>query len=95
MATLKEPTDVTTFNGKYYGKISDNHLQTMSRQVGILGPIAAMFGRDIEQEFIKGTCWYSVKESLFQQSIDSSHTAIGVRNFMKHDELHLEPRRGS
>ena len=95
MATLKSPTDVTTFNGKYHGRISDAHLQSMVQQVGILGPIAALFGRDIEQEFIKGTCWYSVRESLFQHSIDNSYTAIGERNFMKHDELHLEPRRRS
>ena len=93
LATLKKPTDVWTFNGKYFGKISDEHLQNLWKQVGIIGPIAAMLGRDIEQEFIKGTCWYSVKESLFQQSIDNSKTAIGIQHFMKHDEYHQESRR--
>ena len=91
--TLKSPTEVMTFNGKNRGFISEAHMTFLVQQVGIFGPLAALFGRDIEQEIIKSTCWYSVKESLFQESIDNSKTAIGEASFMKHDDPHLGSRR--
>ena len=87
---LKVPTEVSTFNGKNSGFIGKDHLSHIVRQIGILGPVAVFFGRDIEQEFIKGSCWYSIKESLFQESIENSKTAIGEKHFLPHDHPDME-----
>ena len=88
--TLKMPTEVYTFNGMTSGFIGKDHFKYMVSQVGIFGPVSVFFGRDIEQEFIKGTCWYSVKESLFQESIENSKTAIGEQHFLKDDHPDME-----
>ena len=43
------PTDVTTWDGKDRALISHFYLEKMATEIGILGPLAAVYGREIEQ----------------------------------------------
>ena len=48
----KEPTEVSTWDGKYIGYVNHFHLEKMAAQIGILGPIGGLYGCDIEQEIM-------------------------------------------
>ena len=45
----RQPIDVTTWDGKDRALISHAYLEEMVTEIGILGPLAAVYGRDIEQ----------------------------------------------
>ena len=45
----RKPTEVTTWDGKDRALVSHAYLEHMAREIGILGPLAAVYGRDIEQ----------------------------------------------
>ena len=46
----KEPTEISTWDCKYYGCVSHFYLEKLASQINILGPIGGLYGRDIEQE---------------------------------------------
>ena len=48
----KEPTEVSTWDGQFWGYISHSYLEKLATQISCLGPIAGVYGRDIEQEIM-------------------------------------------
>ena len=48
----KTDTCVTTFDGYYTGFLAYNELEQIGRQICVLGPIAGVFGRQLEQWLI-------------------------------------------
>ena len=61
----KEPTEVSTWDGKVNGYLSHYQLEKLARQTSILGPVAGIHGRDIEQDLmnLRG---YLVSERKFE-----------------------------
>ena len=57
-------------------------------QVGIFGPLASFFGRDIEQELIKPTSGYLIKEQKLQYSVDNARIAVKKEVFIQHLQDH-------
>ena len=51
-----KPTRAQSFEGYSDGYVNKEYIHHLSVQAGIFGLFAVLFGRDIEQEFIKGRC---------------------------------------
>ena len=68
----KMDTDVTTFDGQHSGYLSHKNLKTLVGQICILGPLAGMYGRDIEQEIMHPTAGYYISERRFANSVDAA-----------------------
>ena len=45
----KEPIEVSTWDGRVTGYLSHYLLDKLAKQIGILGPLGGLYGRDIEQ----------------------------------------------
>merc|ERR1711989_279055 len=48
----KTDTIATTFDGKFTGYLAYDELERLGRQICVLGPIAGVFGRQLEQWLI-------------------------------------------
>ena len=66
----KRATEVSTWDGRYRGYMSHEHLQTMAKWVCIIGPFAAMYGRDIEQYLMRPERNLFIPEWDFNNSVD-------------------------
>ena len=71
----KEPTEVSTWDGKYYGHISHAYLEKLATQISVLGPIGGLYGRDIEQELMASKNSY-ISMVKFEHSVTISKCAI-------------------
>ena len=49
----KSATEVSTWDGRYRGFMSYKDLSTMTGWINIFGPLAGMYGRDIEQYLMR------------------------------------------
>ena len=71
----KEATEVSTWDGRAYGFVGHPYLEKLSSQIGCLGPIAGLFGRDIEQEIMSMKTNY-IPHIRFENSVCSSKLAL-------------------
>ena len=78
-------TEVTTFDGQYSGYLSYKDLTNLVKQICILGPLAGMYGRDIEQEMMHPTTGYYISERKFAHSVDAAKYAL------RKDVIHQHP----
>ena len=71
----KEPTEVSTWDGKYIGFVNHFFLEKMATQIGILGPIGGLYGRDIEQEIMcsQGPL---ISQQKFEYSVTTAKYAL-------------------
>ena len=79
---LSMPTEVETFNGEYSGYITEDFLKKLVTRIMIVGPLAAIFGRCIEQEIMKGTCKYFIKESEFEYSLRDAKVCLKLEHLV-------------
>ena len=71
----KEATEVSTWDGRYRGFIPYKHLRDMVKWINILGPLAGMYGRDIEQYLMRPDGSPLISEYRFNESVNGmSHT---------------------
>ena len=77
----KESTKIESWDGRDHGFYSYDMLKKLGSQIGILGPLAAMFGRDIEQEIMFSTRGTYLLERLFRKSVESAYLLIKTANF--------------
>ena len=69
LRTERQPTEVTTWDGKDRALISHSYLERMATEIGILGPLAAVYGRDLEQLLMGPNPPTIIPEKLFNESI--------------------------
>ena len=84
----KEPTEVSTWDGQYYGSISHSYLEKLATQISCLGPIAGLYGRDIEQEIMAARTNY-ISMVKFEHSVTISKCAIkqsAMNEYEKEDD---------
>ena len=75
----KTDTVVTTFDGYYTGFLAYEDLERLGRQICILGPIAGVFGRQLEQYLISPNRKLSeeyIPVDEIQRSIDEAPCAL-------------------
>ena len=70
---------VNTFDGRFEGFLAYEELAKFSKQICALGPIAGLFGRQVEQFLInpkrkKNDCY--IPERVFQKSIDDAPVSL-------------------
>ena len=71
----KTDTIVTTFDGYYTGFLAYDELERLGRQICILGPIAGVFGRQLEQWLISPNRKLNeeyIPVEVIQRSIDEA-----------------------
>ena len=66
----KRATEASTWDGRYLGYMSPDHLSTMARWICIIGPLGAMYGRDIEQYLMQKDRISLIPEWEFNNSVD-------------------------
>ena len=71
----KEPTEISTWDGEYYGCVSHFYLEKLASQISILGPIGGLYGRDIEQE-IMSTQSHKISMVKFEHSVTIARYAV-------------------
>ena len=84
----KEPTEVSTWDGQTYGYISHSYLEKLATQISCLGPIAGLFGRDVEQEIMALRTNY-LSMVKFEHSVTISKCAIrksAMNEYEKEDD---------
>ena len=75
----KTDTIVTTFDGYYTGFLAYNELERMGRQICILGSIAGVFGRQLEQWLISPGLKLNEEQipvEVIEKSIDDAPCAL-------------------
>ena len=65
----RQPTDVTTWDGKDRALISHAYSDKMVTEIGILGPLAAVYGREIEQLLVGPNMPELIPEKVFADSV--------------------------
>ena len=73
-------------NGQYSGYLSYKDLKKLVKQICILGPLAGMYGRDIEQEMMHPTTGYYISERKFAHSVDAPKYAFRKGVIHQHPE---------
>ena len=63
----KEPTEVSTWDGKYYGSISHLNSERLATPISVLGLIGGLYGRDTEQ--IMYTNSHKISMVKFEHSV--------------------------
>ena len=81
----KLDTEVTTFDGQLIGFISWDDLKKIVGQFSVLGPIAGLYGRNIEQELMHLQRGYYISERKFAHSVESARYAL------KKEMIHQHP----
>ena len=81
---------MTTFDGQHGGYLSYKDLTDLGKQICILGPLAGMYGRDIEQEIMHPTTGYYISERKFANSVDAARFSLRKQVFNQHPD---EPDR--
>ena len=81
---------VNAFDGRFKGFLAYEELARFGKQICVLGPIAGLFGRQVEQFLInpkrkKNDCY--IPERVFQKSIDDAPVSL------KKSWLYNVPRR--
>ena len=75
---------MTTFDGYYTGFLAYNDLEQLGRQICVQGPIAGVFGRQLEQWLISPDRNMSeeyIPAKLILKSINEAHVAL-KRNWL-------------
>ena len=88
----KLDTEVTTFDGQFTGFLCWGDLKKLLAQVSVLGPIAGMCGRRIEQLIMnpKGKTFY-IPEREFALSVDAARICLKKELLQEHlDETTTE-----
>ena len=76
----KEPTEITSWDGQVCGYFSYDKVKALVRQINILGPLAAIYGRDIEQEIMYPTSGTLISARKFNQSTNVPSTTLEATN---------------
>ena len=79
----KEPTEVTTWDGKVNGYLS--HYQFLAGQICILGPVAGLYGRDIEQ-YLMDLRGHLISERKLEYSVNSAKYVLRANVVTKYPE---------
>ena len=76
--TERQPTEVTTWDGKDRALASHSYLEKMVTEIGIFGPLAAVYGREIEQLLMGPNMPTLIPEKIFSESVS---VPVFFRNF--------------
>ena len=80
----KTDTSVTTYDGYYTGFLAYKDLEQLGRQICVQGPIAGVFGRQLEQWLLRPDRNMSdeyIPTKLILKSINEAHVAL-KRNWL-------------
>ena len=71
-----EPTNVTTWDGKGRALISPQYMTKMVTEIGILGPLAGVYGREIEQLLMGPDMPELIPENIFADSVGFGRASL-------------------
>ena len=78
LGNQKKDTEIRTFDGQFAGFLTWEDLKRLVAQVCVLGPIAGLYGRMIEQFLVhprrKGN--YYIPERIFAKSVDEARVCL-------------------
>ena len=74
--SIKEDTWVVYWDNSHGGYVSHDVLHVLGKMVGILGPTAAIFGREFEDYLINRNGSVTISKERFEQSIRNSSVAL-------------------
>ena len=97
--SLKASVSVTTWDGKTRVWMSVDQIARMYKEMCLLGPLAAMFGREVQQTLMAPQLPTKIPVDDFQYSVDSGRASLS-RERIKHVwnesvDAHHEDDRGS
>ena len=72
----RQTTDVTTWDGKDRALISHAYLEKMVTEIGILGPLVAVYGREIEQLLMGPKLPDLIPEKIFSESVSYGRASL-------------------
>ena len=76
MEKLKNPMAVETWDGKVRALISVKQIIDMFREVCFLGPLAAMYGREVQQTLMSPDAPDKIPVEDFQYSVDMGRASL-------------------
>ena len=68
-------TEVTTWAGKDRALISSTYLNRMVTDIGILGPLAGVYGREVEQ-YLMEKMPETIPENIFEESVSLGRASL-------------------
>ena len=74
--SIKEDTWVVYWDNSHGGYVSHDVLHVLGKMVGILGPTAAIFGREFEDYLINEKKSVTISKERFAQSVRNSSGAL-------------------
>ena len=77
----RRPTRVQSWDGRVRGYFSYDTLNKLAAQIGILGPLGAILGRDIEQEIMLMRNTNYLSEMVINRSANAAPHSIKTQNF--------------
>ena len=72
----RQATEVTTWDGKDRALISPTYLDKMVTEIGILGPLAAVYGREVEQYLMVPELPEIIPERIFNESVSFGRASL-------------------
>ena len=82
----KDDTYMATWDGRWYGYVSMAKIQELAKRVNIFGPIAGVFGRDLEHRIVTRQCVEQIAPMYIESSI------INHPGSLHRDDFQEEPR---
>ena len=79
--TFNKSTYMTFWDGSTKGYVSQRTMWQLSKKVNILGPIAAIFGRDLELEIATAEQFQTIPVSTIEQSIETHNGTLRKEHF--------------
>ena len=70
-AKYKDDTYMSTWDGRCWGDVSKARIQDLAKRVNIFGPIAGIFGRDLEHDLVTNHRTEKIPHMQIESSIDN------------------------
>ena len=74
-------TYMSTWDGRYWGYVSKSTIQELAKRVNVFGPIAGIFGRDLEYELVTKSRYHWIPPKIIENSIDNHPGSLNKDHF--------------
>ena len=74
-------TYMSTWDGRYWGYVSKSTIQELAKRVNVFGPIAGIFGRDLEYEVVSKSRYKWIPTRVIENSIVNNLGSLNNDHF--------------
>ena len=71
----------STWDGPYWGYASKSTIQELAKRVNVFGPIAGIFGRDLEYELVTKNRYDRIPPNIIETSVDNRPGSLNKDHF--------------